>query len=169
MNIQKHGANIITSLRIVLACIMIFTSPFSISFTVLYSLCGLSDMIDGLIARKLHTESEFGAKLDSIADLVFVGVVLLKVLPVLQIPLWLSIWIGFIAIIKLLVMLYGYVINHKLIMLHTKANKLTGFCLFLLPLAGIFVDILLAAVPVCIVATFAAVQEGYFVKNKKFV
>jgi phosphatidylglycerophosphate synthase len=166
MNIQKQGANIITCLRIVLACIMIFTSPFSISFAVLYSLCGLSDMIDGFVARKLHMESEFGAKLDSVADLVFVVVVLLKVLPELELSMWLLVWIVLIGIGKVSIVLYGYYVHKKLIMLHTLANKTTGFCLFLLPLTGVFVDISLAAVPVCLLATFAAVQEGYFIIKK---
>ncbi len=41
-------------------------------------------MIDGTVARKTGTESEFGSKLDSTADLMFVTVCLLKLLPVLN-------------------------------------------------------------------------------------
>lgn len=30
-------------------------------------------MLDGFIARKMHTESKFGEKLDSFADIVFIA------------------------------------------------------------------------------------------------
>ena len=47
-----------------------------------------------LFARK-------GAKLDTIADIVFVIACLVKLLPVLVIPVWLWVWIGIIALIKI--------------------------------------------------------------------
>lgn len=39
----------------------------------LLSSSGFTDMIDGTIARKLGTESEFGSKFDTVADIVFVA------------------------------------------------------------------------------------------------
>ena len=38
-------------------------------------------MIDGAVARKTGTDSEFGAKLDTIADIVFTAVCMIKILP----------------------------------------------------------------------------------------
>ena len=59
-------------------------------------------MIDGLVARKTGTVTEFGAKLDTAADFVLVAVCLWKLLPSLAVPLWLWIWIVLIALIKIL-------------------------------------------------------------------
>ena len=57
-------------------------------------------MMDGAVARKTGIVSELGARLDTIADLVFTAVCLIKLLPVLDVPAWLYLWIAVIAIIK---------------------------------------------------------------------
>ena len=59
-------------------------------------------MIDGIVARTTHTDSDFGSKLDSAADLVYVSVCLVKLLPVLRIGPWMTVWIAVIAIIKIM-------------------------------------------------------------------
>ena len=41
--------------------------PLSTLFLTIYVLTGISDVLDGAIARKYTTTSELGAKLDSIA------------------------------------------------------------------------------------------------------
>jgi len=46
----------------------------------MYLLCGLTDMLDGAIARKNNIVSEFGAKLDTFADIVFVAICMIKFL-----------------------------------------------------------------------------------------
>ena len=43
--------------------------------------------------------SEFGAKIDTVADLAFVTVSLIKILPVIHMPVWLWIWGGVIALL----------------------------------------------------------------------
>jgi CDP-diacylglycerol--glycerol-3-phosphate 3-phosphatidyltransferase len=48
-------------------------------------------MVDGTIARKTNSVSEFGRQLDTIADLIFVVASLIKLLPAINIPQWL--WI----------------------------------------------------------------------------
>ena len=98
-------------------------------------------MVDGTIARKTNTVSEFGARLDTAADLLFTAVALLKILPVIQIQAWLLIWIVTIAVIKLFNLTWGFLRRKKIPSLHTIANKITGLCLFLLPLTMPFVDI----------------------------
>ena len=57
-------ANIITFLRIILSVALLFCPVFSPVFLVLYIVTGVSDMIDGLVARKTGTVSEFGSRLD---------------------------------------------------------------------------------------------------------
>lgn len=91
---MKNIANIITGSRIVFSLSILFTPPLSPIFYVLYGAAGLSDMIDGTVARKTNTVSSFGAKLDTIADFILVAVCLIKLLPILDIPVWLWIWIA---------------------------------------------------------------------------
>lgn len=93
-------ANIITGIRIVLSVALLFCPALSPMFYVLYIAAGFSDMIDGAVARKTDTVSEFGSRLDTIADIVFVVVCLIKLLPVLDFPFWIYIWIAIIAFIK---------------------------------------------------------------------
>ena len=85
-------ANIITGIRILCSIALLAVPPFSAPFYALYLTAGFSDMIDGTIARKTGTASEFGATFDSIADLMFVAVCLIKLIPVLRIKTWLYIW-----------------------------------------------------------------------------
>lgn len=71
---MKNTANIITGLRIVFSLAILFFPPFSPMFYILYGSAGLTDMIDGTVARKTNTVSASGEKLDTIADFIFVTV-----------------------------------------------------------------------------------------------
>ena len=102
-------ANIITSIRIICSIALLFSPAISPVFYALYIVAGFTDMIDGTIARKTNTVSEFGSKLDTVADFGFVMTCLFKLLPVLQIPGWLWIWIAVIAMIKVANVLFGFV------------------------------------------------------------
>ena len=42
-------------------------------FWIIYALCGLSDIADGWLARKLKYVTKTGALLDSVADICFVA------------------------------------------------------------------------------------------------
>ena len=165
--LMKNIANIITGFRIFLSIAILFFAPFSSAFYVLYSAAGLTDMIDGTVARKTDSVSESGAKLDTIADLFFVAVCLIKLLPILSIPLWLWIWIALIALIKVINMISGFVTQKKWIAPHTVMNKVTGALCFLLPFTLTFLDLQYSAAVVCSVATFAAIQEGHFIRTER--
>ena len=160
-------ANIITIVRILCGIAILFCPVFSVTFYVLYITAGISDLIDGWVARKTNTVSEFGSKLDTIADFIFVVVCLFKLIPVLDIPTWLFIWIGIIVLIKVINIVSGYVVQKQFVAIHSVMNKVTGALLFVLPLTISFVDLRYSAAVVCFVATFAAVQEGHFIRTKK--
>ena len=162
-------ANIITLIRILCSIAILFFPVFSAAFYSLYIAAGLTDMADGWVARRTNTVSEFGAKLDTIADFVFVVVCIVKLLPILDIPSWLYIWIGVIAFIKIINIVSGYVVQRQFVAVHSVMNKVTGVLLFLLPLTFSFIDLRYSAAVVCIIATFAAVQEGHFIRTKKSV
>lgn len=158
-------ANLITSCRILLSLLLLFFPALSPGFYGLYLAAGLSDMLDGLVARRTNTASPLGARLDSMADLLFLAVCLLKLLPVLALPVWLWVWVGMIALLRLVNILSGFVCRKKLVLLHTGANKLTGALLFLLPLSLGFLNISCTAIPLCALASFAAIQEGHFIRT----
>ena len=161
------SANLITLFRIVLSIALLFLPTPSGAFGVLYLLGGVSDMADGFVARKTHTESETGAKLDSAADLLFVTVSAVKLLPLVRLNMWLWIWVAAIALIKIAAMVLRFVRTHTFAPPHSIANKLTGVLLFLLPLTLPLVDIHYPAALVCAVATFAAMQDILSLERSK--
>ena len=163
---KKHIANIITGSRIVLSLPILLIPLSSAWFYALYLLCGLSDMIDGTVARKTNSATQFGARLDTLSDFVFMTVVLIKFVPQLPIPAWLWIWIGVIAMMKLGNVVLGFVRMRKLISPHTVLNKITGLLLFLLPVTISFVDLTHTLPIVCAVATVAAMHEWYYMEKK---
>ena len=158
-------ANIITGIRIVCSIAMLFFPAFSPAFYALYIAAGVSDMIDGTVARKTGTVSESGSKLDTVADLVLVTVCLIKILPVTHIPMWLIIWIVVIAAIKGINLISGYVMHKEFVAVHTVMNKVTGILLFILPLTFTIIDLKYSGAFVSAVATFAAIQEGHFIRT----
>ena len=158
-------ANSITVFRIICSIGMLFVPVFSPAFYALYITAGVSDMVDGTIARKTGTVSDFGSKLDTAADIVLVTVCLIKMIPVLDIPIWLIIWITVIALIKVINIISGYVMRKEFAAVHTVMNKLTGFALFLLPVTLSIIDLKYSGMFVCALATLAAIQEGHLIRT----
>ena len=164
---KKHIANIITGSRIVFSLPLLFIPLSSTWFYVFYLFCGFSDMIDGTVARRTNSASEFGARLDTLSDFVFMSVALIKFVPHLHIPVWLWIWIGIIAMIKLGNVVGGFIRTKKLVSPHTVLNKVTGLLLFLLPITVSFIELTYILPFVCAVATTAAIHEVYVTCSEK--
>ena len=164
---KKHIANIITGSRIVFSLPLIFLPLSSAWFYVFYLLCGLSDMVDGTVARRMGSASEFGARLDTVSDFVFMIVALIKFVPYLYIPTWLWIWIGVIAMMKLGNAAWGFIRTGKITFPHTVLNKVTGLLLFLLPMTMSFIELTYTLPFVCAVATTAAIHEVYVTYSEK--
>ena len=163
---MRSLANCITAIRILCSIALLFFPAFSTGFYVLYITAGISDMVDGWVARRTHTASELGAKLDTIADIVFVIVCLVILLPVLNIPVWLWVLIGIIALIKVINIISGFIVQKRFVSVHSTMNKVTGLLLFIFPLTLSFIDLKYSAAVICIFATFAAIQEGHFIRIK---
>ena len=158
-------ANTISLFRIAAGIVLLFCPAFSPAFYVFYIAAGLSDMLDGFVARKTDTVSKLGARLDTMADFVLVVVCLIKLLPVLHIPAWLYAWIGIIALIKVMNIISGLAVQKKLVAVHSVMNKAAGALLFLLPLTIPVLSLKYSAIVVCAVVTFAAIQEGHFIRT----
>lgn len=160
-------ANFVTSLRIIFSIALLFWPAFSPAFYVLYLSAGFTDMIDGTIARKTNTVSDFGSKLDTVADFVFIVASLIKLIPVLDIPTWIYIWVGVIAIIKIINIASGFIVQKRLVAVHSVMNKITGLLLFILPLTLSIIDLKYSGAFVCALATFSAIQEGHYIRANK--
>ncbi|MBR2699703.1 MAG: CDP-alcohol phosphatidyltransferase family protein [Clostridia bacterium] len=158
-------ANIITGLRIPVSLALLFFPAFSAPFTVLYLIAGISDMVDGIVARRTDTASELGARLDTAADFAFVVVCLIRLLPVINIPAWLCVWTGAIALIKGINAVSGVVKQKRFVAVHSIMNKITGALLFVFPLTLPLVEMRFTAPVVCATATFAAIQEGHLIRK----
>ena len=128
---MKHIPNILSASRIALCLPLLLVDAMTVPFWALYVIAGTTDMLDGFLARRWGVESKFGASLDSLADYVFVLAVGYKLFPWLKLPAALWMMIGFIALVKMVNAICSYVVKHRIEYLHTKANKLTGFLLFI--------------------------------------
>lgn len=164
---KKYIANIITGFRVLGSVSLLFFQPYSMGFCIIYFLCGFSDVIDGTVARKVNSVSRFGAKLDTAADLAFVAEALFKLLPTIQISLWLLIWVTVITVIKIGNLAWGFIRDKQFVSIHTIMNKITGLLLFFLPWTISFVEPIYSCAVVCFVATLSALQEGYYIWTKK--
>ena len=160
-------ANVTTGLRILVSAVLLFCPVFSPMFYALYLIAGISDVADGIIARKTNSVSEFGSRFDTIADLVFVAVSLIKILPAIYIPLWLYVWTAIIALIKVINIISGYAKHKRFVAVHTIMNKVTGVLLFIFPLTLSIAPLIYTGITICSVATFAAIQEGHFIRIGK--
>ena len=160
-------ANALTICRIIFSLALLVPPALSPAFLAVYAAAGLTDMADGYIARRTNTESELGARLDSIADFTLAAVCLVKILPAITVPIWLWIWVSLIIMVKAVNVISGFVMEKRLVLPHTIANKVAGIAVFLVPFALPFMDIAIPAIPACAIATFAAVQEGHFIRTGK--
>lgn len=160
---KKSLANLITLCRIIQSFFLIFLSQRSVCFFIAYLICGASDAADGIVARKTNTTSTFGAKLDTIADLLFTAVVFAKLLPIIRLPTWLLIWSGFIAAVKFANAVLWFVKEKSIVSVHSVMNKITGALLFVFPLTFNIAEPKYGAVVVCAVATLASIHETHYI------
>lgn len=162
--------NLITTARIIGAvCLMFFqaSTQWLSCFWLLYAFCGITDIVDGYVARRFNAETKIGALLDSIADIIFVACIAYKLFPLLKLSSWMWIWVIVIVGIKTANQISALAVYGKPMFPHNLANKLTGLMLFIcIPLFVCFgwdCPIIIAAV----FATFAAVQEGHNIRTRK--
>ena len=98
---MKRIPNILSVSRIALCLPLLLVDAMTMSFWVLYVISGTTDILDGFLARRWGVESKFGARLDSLADFVFVLAVGYKLFPWLKLSDELWMMIGLIALVKM--------------------------------------------------------------------
>ena len=102
---KKNIPNILTLLRFIfipLIVYFIFSQNYLLAF-IFFTLSGITDVLDGFIARKFNLISNFGKLIDPLADkstqiCILASLVTLKIIPV---------WILAIVVIKELIMIIG--------------------------------------------------------------
>ena len=128
---MKHLPNSLSSLRMAGAVALLLCDVAGTTFWALYALCGISDIADGWLARRLKCVTATGALLDSLADICFVACLCPLLLPILELPQWLWLWAGVIVAIKVVNQLLALVMYGRCCFPHTMANKWAGFLLFI--------------------------------------
>lgn len=161
---KRHNWNIadtVTAMRMAASFILLFFPVKSVWFLAIYTFAGLTDVLDGRLARKSGRASEFGARLDSIADLLFYGVLLIRLCPILLQILPGEIWyaVSGIVIVRLAAYATAAVKFHRFASLHTWLNKLTGVAVFLLPYILMTSFRVVYSWAVCILAFVASAEE----------
>lgn len=158
---SKNLPNIISCLRIAGTVWLLFMEPLSKLFLVIYALTGISDILDGAIARKYGTTSELGAKLDSIADLLFYTLILIRIMPVMWVTLPKKIWflVGAVLVVRGFSYLTAALKYHRFSSMHTYMNKFTGFMVFGVPFAIVSPIAIPYCWCVCAVAMLASLEE----------
>ena len=156
-----NTADTVTSVRIIASLLLLFLPLRSARFIAVYTFTGLTDILDGWLARKTGTTSDFGARLDSVADLLFYGIVLFRLIPVLWKLLPVEIWyaVATVILVRLAASITAAVKYHRFTSLHTWLNKLTGAALFLLPYVLVVSTGIVYSWAICILAFAAAAEE----------
>ena len=151
--------NVLTVFRIGFAVFLPLTGALSPAFFTLYALCGVSDMLDGHIARKYHCASALGAALDSIADFVFAAAAFLSLIPALSWERWMLLWAGVIALVRFISLAVGWLKFKTPAFLHTIGNKVAGAALFLMPFLIPLTGLSAPVVICCTIASLSALEE----------
>ena len=135
MNMKLNLPNTLTVLRIVGGLFLLALPPLGTGFLTVYTLGGVTDALDGFIARKTGQSTEFGAKLDSVADLLYYTAMLLRIFPILWTVLPPQIWVlvGAVLAVRLSAYAVAAVKYRRFASQHTWMNKATGLMLFAVP------------------------------------
>ena len=137
---RERLPNGLTLFRMLGGALLLFFAPESLFFLLLYALCCLSDALDGFLARKWGCAGEKGARLDTLADILLLGVLILKLGPLLlsKLPMLFYLLTGTVLLLRLSAYAVAAVKFKRFLSLHTRLNKLTGLLLSLVPfIAGV--------------------------------
>lgn len=166
---RKNIANYVTCIRILCVLAILFTRVFSLPFFILYFVSGASDCLDGYLARKLKIQSEFGARLDSFADILLLGVCMIKVLPVIARRISVVFWIALVVILIIKVISICVIVKKtgSFGLLHTFLAKFNGILLFFSPFLLYIYSIPVIATILIIFCGLGAIEELYYVLTAK--
>ena len=166
---MKISPNKLSFIRIIFSLLLFFTKPLSYLFFIIYLICSISDVLDGYVARKYNLVTDFGAKLDSIADMTMFLSLIIVLLPVLNFTLEIYVLILIIVILKIASAIYCYIKFEKLSTIHSYLNKITGLLIILIPVLLIFAPSENLIAIICIIATIAAIEEFLIIRYSHYL
>lgn len=148
--------------------LMVSSTFCSVTFWGCYLWCGISDVLDGFVARKFGQQSAIGARLDSIADFIFVIGIFVVLAKNIHIPMYLWWCIVGITFLRLISYSIGFYKYRTFSSLHTLMNKVTGASIFAFPILNICFGFNLVGIIICIVAFLSSVEEmAIMIKSKE--
>lgn len=156
---MKQVPNIISAARIVFALLLFLAQPFSLAFMAIYLVCGLSDIVDGYLARKYDCMSRLGARIDSVGDLVMVISASVMLFPAIRPSLPVVTWVLAIAVVRVAALIASYIRNRSVLSIHTYANKATGILIFVYPFLFCLNRSEMLQYLICLVASISALEE----------
>lgn len=163
--------NMLTIARIIGASVLLLIAPFTAAFYIIYTITGVTDALDGFIARKTNTVSELGARLDSISDLTFYSCLAIRIFPTLMEVLPKAVWYTLYTVLAIRALSYlcAYLKFGRFAAVHTYLNKLTGLMVFFIA----YVITTPAAIPYCwaavTVAGISSIEELFIhITSKKY-
>ena len=164
---MKHIPNILTGLRILCSALLLATPVYSSRFYLFYLVCGVTDFLDGRLARRLHAASKAGASLDNIADYTLLTSTAIRVLPTLEIETWSLIWGICMLIAHVTSSIIAWVKYKRVVVLHTLANKLLGGAVYAIPLLAGFGNQTILISTVSAFMCFSVPEEIYLLLTSK--
>ena len=157
MNPQVPNALSIS--RIVGAFALVLTGGLNEWFLAIFTLCAVTDFLDGYIARRYGLCSDEGEIIDSVADFAVVMAMLLVLIPTLPWDQWMIQLIALIAAIRGISLCVGAIRFGRVALLHTFLNKTAGFLLRLSPFFIPFCDLGAVVAVVCTVSLVGALED----------
>ena len=157
---MRHLSNALTISRMLLSVSLFALTGQRVAFLWVYVACGITDWLDGLLARRLHAQSRLGATLDSVADNVwFAGaaVALLRWLPAP--PPWAWATLALVMAVRIAGIAVSWARYGRPLFLHTVANKAAGLLFFLCPLEVAILGTVYGPLVLIAVALIASAEE----------
>jgi CDP-diacylglycerol--glycerol-3-phosphate 3-phosphatidyltransferase len=153
--------NLLTLFRLCCGLSLIFVPPLGPLFLTIYTVGGVTDALDGYLARRLNQTSPWGARLDSAADLTLYIVVLLRLVPILRqwLPSPFMYIIGGTVLLRLSCYIVAALKFRRFASEHTRLNKATSFLVFLVPYVLLLDIFPVYAGVVCAVGAASSLQE----------
>ncbi|MHC5373645.1 CDP-alcohol phosphatidyltransferase family protein [Enterococcus sp. LJL120] len=127
-------ANLFSFSRIIAAPFLIFFGTESWEFLAIYLYCGVSDILDGRIAKSAGIADEAGFHADLIGDLAFLFIALIRLGPQQTLLSWELVWLAGILFFKVVAIVIAYdKFQRFILVMPTFLNRWAWICLFFVP------------------------------------
>ena len=156
---MKRLVNAITCTRFVFALILVLAAPGSAWFWAAYGLGAVSDVLDGLLARRFGVQSDGGARLDSAADIAFLLALTAALLRARQLACWLLYAAGAVLLIRSVTYAAGFYKFRTFVSLYTTLNRAAGVVLVGYPVLAVLLGQGTAAWLAAAAAGLSALEE----------